>query len=202
MRILYYSTHCGSQLHVSSILEQLQRESEDLCGHRGLLAGTDDQTFSMALPAKLRNYYDKVVTPASSMSTGGPAGPRAHKLTGTAVQQMVQAYATMNKFLTRFLEHALKDLDFEVKDRLFLESVMDIEFQDTSISEKAIFFKDSGHSFDAVLFYGHEFSLVIFDIMVFSFVDLFAQDFLLAGIVTFLVAKVSLQGQQISLGFS
>lgn len=68
---------------------------------------------------------------------------------------------------------------------------MDIEFQDTSISEKAVFYKDSGHSFDALLFYGHEFSLIIFDIMLFSFVDLFAQDFLLAGIVTFFVGKVN-----------
>lgn len=67
---------------------------------------------------------------------------------------------------------------------------MDIEFQDTSVAEKAVFYKDSGHSFDAILFYGHEFSLVIFDIMVFSFVDLFAQDFLLAAIVTFFVGKV------------
>ena len=53
-------------------------------------------------------------------------------------------------------------------------------------------FIDSGHSFDALLFYGHEFSLIIFDIMVFSFVDLFAEDFLLAGIVTFFVGKVSM----------
>ena len=77
-----------------------------------------------------------------------------------------------------------------MRDRLFLESVMDIEFQDSSISEKAVFYKDSGHSFDALLFYGHEFSLIIFDIMIFSFVDLFARDFLLAGIVTFFVGKV------------
>ena len=55
-----------------------------------------------------------------------------------------------------------------------------------------VFFIDSGHSFDALLFYGHEFSLIIFDIMVFSFVDLFAEDFLLAGIVTFFVGKVNM----------
>ena len=85
----------------------------------------------------------------------------------------------------------MKDLDFEVRDRLFLESVMDIEFHDNSISEKAIFYKDCGHSFDSLIFYGHEFTLIIFDIMVFSFVDLFAQDFLLAAIVTFFVGKVS-----------
>lgn len=100
------SAHGFSDTDMATLLEQLQREAEDLCGHRGLLAGTDDQTFSMALPAKLRNYYDKIVLPATAMGQGVSApGPRAHKLTGTAVQQMVQAYGTMNKFLTRFLEH-------------------------------------------------------------------------------------------------
>ena len=101
----FRSAHGFSDTDMETLLDQLQRESEDLCGHRGLLAGTDEQTFSMALPAKLRNYYDKVVTPATSMNGGVSAGPRAQKLTGTAVQQMVQAYGTMNKFLTRFLEH-------------------------------------------------------------------------------------------------
>lgn len=52
------------------------------------------------------------------------------------------------------------------------------------------YLSDSGHSFDAILFYGHEFTLIIFDIMVFSFVDLFTQDFLVAAIVTYFVGKV------------
>ena len=105
VEFFFRSAHGFSDTDMATLLDQLQRESEDLCGHRGLLAGTDEQTFSMALPAKLRNYYDKVVTPATSMGGGASAGPRSHKLTGTAVQQMVQAYGTMNKFLTRFLEH-------------------------------------------------------------------------------------------------
>lgn len=46
---------------MATLLEQLQRESDDLCGHRGLQPGSDHQTFSMALPLKLRNYYDKVI---------------------------------------------------------------------------------------------------------------------------------------------
>ena len=70
---------------------------------------------------------------------------------------------------------------------------MDIEFQDTSVTDKAIFYKDSGHSFDALLFYGHELTLITFDIMVFSFVDLFVQNFLLAAIVTYFVGKVLLK---------
>ena len=147
-----------------------QREADDLCGHRGLAAGSDHQTFAMSLPHKLRAYYDKVdfywffvifiivdffslfsckvtcinyictfntqvVTPAAG-TRGSQSRPR---LTGTVLENVVAAYSTMNRyrllkdlliycqgyewsissrFLTRFLEHALRDLDFEVNINL------------------------------------------------------------------------------------
>ena len=39
-----------------------------------------------------------------------------------------------------FIAQALRDLDFEVREKLFLESVFDIEFQDPTISDKAVFY--------------------------------------------------------------
>ena len=64
----------------------------------------------MALPLKLRNYYDKVVTPVTGMAgqltmMGGRHRAGGSQLTGTNVQHMVQACITMNRFLSRFLEH-------------------------------------------------------------------------------------------------
>ncbi len=71
----------------------------------------------MTLPTKLRTYYDKIVAPASDLSTSGGSGAtgagtsgsgggsRMQKLSGNTVQHMVGAYSKMNKFLTRFLEH-------------------------------------------------------------------------------------------------
>ncbi len=35
---------------------------------------------------------------------------------------------------------ALRDLDYDVKDKLFLEKVLDCEFFDSSNSDKAIFY--------------------------------------------------------------
>jgi len=177
------SAHGRADTDMAGLLGQLQREADDLCGHRGLVAASDHQTFSMSLPHKLRAYYDKVVAPA-----GHQGAPRP-RLTGTVLESVVSAYSTMNRFLTRFLEHALRDLDYEVRDRMVLETVLDIEFQDMTVGDRAVFYQDSGHSFDAVLLYGHEFSLTIFEILVFSLVDLFAVDFLLAAIVTYLVSK-------------
>ena len=84
----------------------------------------------------------------------------------------------------------MRDLDYDVRDKLFLEKVLDCEFYDVSVSDKAVFYSDNGHSFDSVLLYGNEFSLTMFDMMVFLFVDLFARDALLAGIITFAVAEL------------
>ena len=93
-------------------------------------------------------------------------------------------------FIPRFLEHALRDLDFEVREKMFLETVLDIEFQESLAAEKAVFYTDNGHSFDSVLLYGHEFSLTIFEVLVFSFTDLFAADYLISALVTYLVSKL------------
>jgi len=54
------SAHGSADTDMEGLLNQLQREADDLCGHRGLQAGSDQQTFSMILPATLRTYYDKV----------------------------------------------------------------------------------------------------------------------------------------------
>jgi meckelin len=43
---------------------------------------------------------------------------------------------------------------------------------------------DNGHSFDRVLFYGQELTLLTFDIILFSFVEALCESYLLAGCVT------------------
>ena len=72
---------------------------------------------------------------------------------------------------------------------MFLETVLDIEFTEGLATEKAIFYSDNGHSFDSVLLYGHELSLSIFEVLVFSFTDLFTSDFLISALITYLVTK-------------
>ena len=54
------SAHGTADTDMAGLLQQLQREADDLSGHRGLQAGSDHQTFSMSLPYTLRSYYDKV----------------------------------------------------------------------------------------------------------------------------------------------
>ena len=57
--------------------------------------------------------------------------------------------------------------DTYITTKMFLETVLDVEFQDGLANEKALFYSDTGHSFDSVMLYGHEFSLTIFEVLVF-----------------------------------
>ena len=51
---------------------------------------------------------------------------------------------------------------------------------------------DNGHSFDQVLFYGNEMSLILFDTLLFCIVDLIWQNYFLDGVIVFLIISVSL----------
>ena len=51
---------------------------------------------------------------------------------------------------------------------------------------------DNGHSFDAVLFFGNELTLLTFDILVFSIIDLASGNFVLAGVLTYGISAVSI----------
>jgi len=113
------SAHGFADTDMATLIDQLHREERDLSAHRGLQAGSEEQTFVMALPNKLRSFYDKIVTPASDMA-GIRAGPTVQKLSGNAIQQMVDAYSKMNKFLTRFLEHVREEMVNQAFISLFL----------------------------------------------------------------------------------
>ncbi|KAJ1524437.1 hypothetical protein ONE63_010934 [Megalurothrips usitatus] len=186
------SVHGFADTDMQTMLGQLQREEDDLVGHRGLLPATEQQTFQMMIPSQLRACYRKVMAPLTLSIA--PSSKRLSSITAqrkplsSTVDRSVQAYHSMNKLLAAFLEHALKDLDYEVRSKLFLESVLDMEFAQNQ--DKGVLYVDNGHSFDSVLFYGNEWTLLTFDLMLFSFVDLLCSDYLLAAIVTGLVAQV------------
>ena len=52
-------------------------------------------------------------------------------------------------------------------------------------------------SFVQTIFYGKEVTLFIFDLLVFLFVDFFAQNYILAGFVLYVVSKVRLPRRQL-----
>ncbi|KAL7984184.1 hypothetical protein Chor_002754 [Crotalus horridus] len=92
----------------------------------------------------------------------------------------------MNMNLKREAVH--KEMDYIIKDKLLLERLLGMEFMEPM--EKSIFYNDEGHSFSNILYYGNETTLLIFDMLFFAIVDMAAQNFVLAAVLTYLQQEI------------
>ncbi|XP_065686343.1 meckelin isoform X1 [Patagioenas fasciata] len=174
------SVHGHADTNMEEMNMNLKREAENLCSQRGLLPNTDGQTFQISISRKMRLHYDRIHETLTRKR--GPA--RLLDSSANTFEQSTRAYNTMNRFLGSFIDHVHKEMDYIVKDKLLLERILGMEFMEPI--EKSIFYNDEGHSFSDVLYYGNETTLLIFDILFFSVVDLASQSFILAAILTYL----------------
>ncbi|KAL0985354.1 hypothetical protein UPYG_G00155850 [Umbra pygmaea] len=174
------SVHGHADTNMEEMNLNLKREAESLCGQRGLIPNTDTQTFQISITSQLRQQYDRILEPLSRRS--GPSR-LVDAASGHPFDQSTRAYNTMNRFLGSIIDHAHRDMEYVVRDKLFFERVMGMEFMEPM--DKSIFYNDDSHSFSDVLFYGNEATLLIFDTLFFCVVDLGAQSFILAAILTY-----------------
>ncbi|XP_019126002.2 meckelin isoform X1 [Larimichthys crocea] len=174
------SVHGHADTNMEEMNNNLKRESESLCGQRGLLPNTEIQTFQVSLARRLCEQYERIREPLSRRS-----GPSRLMDAGSAnlFEQNTRAYHTMNHFLGSVIDHAQPDMDYIVKDKLMFERVIGMEFLEPN--EKSIFYNDEAHSFSDLLYYGNEATLLIFDTLFFCVVDLGSQNFVLASVLTY-----------------
>ncbi|KAJ8252692.1 hypothetical protein COCON_G00220040 [Conger conger] len=182
------SVHGHADVSMEAMRANLRREEANLCALRGLEPSADVQTFEIALTAGVRQQLDRVSLSLAEASgargrrsgADGPQGPQ---------EQTSKAYHAMNYFLSSFLEHAHKDMDYFVKDKLFLERITKYEFQQPV--ERTIFYRDpDGISFTNVLYFSNELTLLLFDTLLFCVIDLGSQDLVLAAVLTYAVQQV------------
>lgn len=64
---VYRSAHGFSDTDMESLIGQLRREEDNMVRHRGLMPGTDNQTFEMTVPSSLKTYYRRVMAPLNSV---------------------------------------------------------------------------------------------------------------------------------------
>ncbi|XP_026561755.1 meckelin [Pseudonaja textilis] len=178
------SVHGHSDTNMEEMNMNLKREAENLCSQRGLLPNTDGQTFQISISSKMRQQYDKIHE--SLTRKHGPV--RLLNSSATTFEQSTKAYHTMNKFLSSFIDHVHKEIDYIIKDKLLLERILGMEFMEPI--EKSIFYNDEGHSFSDIIYYGNETTLLIFDMLFFAIVDLATQNFVLAAVLTYLQQEI------------
>ncbi|KAL1129664.1 hypothetical protein AAG570_012609 [Ranatra chinensis] len=179
------SAHGFADADMGTLRNQLYREAEDLVGHRGLVSGTDHQTFQLLIPSRLRCVYTSLLSEVCEF-LGNLPQTIWRKPTGKSgvqhIDHIMNSYISLNRFLAGFIEHALKDLDYEVKDKTVFESLLDIECYD--FKNSGVLYYDNGHSFDNVLYHGNEATLFFFDVILFSFLEIMTHNFILAAVIT------------------
>ncbi|XP_012263397.3 meckelin [Athalia rosae] len=180
------SVHGFADTDLATLINNLKQEEENLCAHRGLLPGTTEQSFVISVSKTFRDFYDKIM---SDKIINDESRFFRRKMVGTSRKERnVQTYQKMTQFLTQFVDHCFKDLNYLVREKRFLEKLLDIEFTDTV--DGSVFHIDNNHSFDRVMFYGNEWTLVTFEITLFNFVGALFQDYTLAIIITVLVSQL------------
>lgn len=188
------SVHGTADTDMVGMTKMLQREQDGVVSRRGLIEHSDIQSFDIQIPRKMRMQFDKIYEPLKLLKNHPAA--RGHDLGEKKSAERAKAYIIMRNFLTSFFEHALRDLDYIVKDKLFLEKLLGMEFRDP-IDKAHLNSDETGCSFCEVLFYGHEAAFLIFQILVFSITDLMVQDFVLSTIVSYIVYEALVQIRQL-----
>jgi len=127
---------------MGTMVEQLSREEEDLCGRRGLVPQTDTQTFTISVPAAFRSVYDAllpvepptgIIIPKTVFGTGRNRRMPLNASTNVSSASLtarLTSYGCLTRFLCAFLDHALSDLDYEVVNKSLLEQTLRIELTD------------------------------------------------------------------------
>ncbi|XP_022706426.1 meckelin-like [Varroa jacobsoni] len=154
------------------ILEQLRKEENDLCAHRGLIPGTDEQTFRISLLAQLKSNYKRLLE-------GATAPPQN-------IEHIAAAHKAINRFLVAFLQHAVKDLDYVVRDAMAIETFLDVELND--VHDRCVFYKDPNvRTLETLLFSSFEKNLLVLDLLVLVVTDWASHDLILGSCLVYLI---------------
>ncbi|XP_059621814.1 meckelin [Phlebotomus argentipes] len=178
------SPHGFSDTDICSMILQFRQEER---GQRGLTPGSELQTYSLLAPRNLRIFYDRLILPLQQPPQISEYITKGYE--GT-FERTILTYYSINRFFGAFIDHALKDLDYIVKEKTILEKLLNCEFEAILSENKGIFYVDNAHSFDEVLFYGSEQLFFQFELILFTFIVGISHNFLLAIILVGIVYKL------------
>lgn len=83
---------------------QLKREEENLCGHRGLLSGSDRTCFTIIAPRNLRIFYEKLMGKTNKIGHVHQQFNQNIKF-DQSFEKLVLTYSNVNRFFAAFIDH-------------------------------------------------------------------------------------------------
>lgn len=134
-----------------------------------------------------------MVAPLRSVILTASDEPAGSKFFAANMEKTASAYVAINRFLSTFIDHGLKDLDYAIRDKTLVQRILDIEQLDDCNESKysrtltpfkrcskstlclycsdcGVFYSDAGQSFDNVHLYGNELELFQLELMIFALV--------------------------------
>ncbi|XP_071571713.1 meckelin [Temnothorax nylanderi] len=181
------SVHGFADTDLPTLINDLKKEEDDLCAHRGLVPGTTDQTFILSLTQSFKSLYDELMRQKNNGNVGVLKG------SDTPSRNWKQLFETRSKiklFLMQFLDHCSDDEDYIIKEQHILEKLWDVFFVDAT--DKSVFYIDNNYSFNKVVLHGNEWLLATFEITVFAFFLALYNSYIFACIATVIISQLFL----------
>ncbi|KAK7460326.1 hypothetical protein BaRGS_00038914, partial [Batillaria attramentaria] len=133
-------SHFGYYIHGRSVHGKADTNMREMCGDDEEGRGGSVRPARPGAQYRTADIHD--VTPKATQGQiraslfAGSFGERWRLAAGR--RRVLRRTNMLNKFLCGFIDHSLRDVDYVVKDKTLLESVMDTEFFDAT--EKGIFY--------------------------------------------------------------
>ncbi|KAJ3285757.1 Meckelin [Borealophlyctis nickersoniae] len=182
------SVHPNADTDVGELNANLRKEESDMVPRRGL-QDTDQQSFELFAQRNLRTTFDKIYGQVAAGDSGKKrAARRLNRLTKDrrgrargAQEPVVQAYDTINRFLLSFFDKNLKEYQYAIRQKSYFEKFLGTT---PDVSQTSILFHDET-AYASVLLYGIEHHLLLFNILIFTLVDVVADHAGAAAVVTY-----------------
>ncbi|EDV91087.1 GH16135 [Drosophila grimshawi] len=183
------SPHGFADTDMSSMILQLQREAQNMCGRRGLLIDSDKQAYIILPPRNLRIYLERLLLPFQRSRNGSMSQTLLYQkdLQISSIDGQVErtsiAYASVNRFFCAFIDHAIKDMDYVIKEKSLLEKLFNCEIENYLTENKGTFYIDDALSFSRVLLLGNHLNIFVLELLVLLSINLLTSSLLLAAAV-------------------
>lgn len=181
--LLDRSVHGFADTDLPTLINDLKKEEDDLCAHRGLVPGTTDQTFILSLTESFKSLYDELMRQRNN----GSIGILKENDTPRNWKQLFETRSKVRLFLMQFLDHSSENEDYIIKEQHILEKLWDIFFIDAK--DKSVFYIDNSYSFNKVVLHGNEWLLMTFEITVFAFFLTLYNSYTFACIATVIISQ-------------
>ncbi|CAD6991074.1 unnamed protein product [Ceratitis capitata] len=174
-----------------SMLTQMQRNSQNRCSRKGLLGDSDQQSYIILPPLNLRNYFEKLMAPYQrSYSISQAHFQKEINTIDAAMERSSAAFNSLNRFLCAFIDHAIKDMDYIIKEKTFIETLLQCECDNYLTENKGTFYIDKQRSFDQLLLYGNSFNIYTTELALLLAIYMLTLNLMMAVAVVYLLNKL------------